>query len=690
MEHPMTSRQALMTLLILAAGSSLGRAAGPPAGSVEERLTPKEISESVRATIDPNADPCKDFYQYACGGWLATTEIPADRPTWSRGFADITERNIAVLKQILEEAASAPASDPEFAKLGQFYGSCMDEAATDRAGAAPLAPAFAEIAKVKDAAGLMTVAGRLHRIGAPVLFELIVEGDFKDPNTDIAHMFQGGLGMPDRDYYLKDDETTKGLRKEYEAHVGRMLGLLGESAEDSARHAARMIEFEKGLAEVSWPREEAHQLDKIYHKLDISGLKELAPQLPWDAFLASAGRPDLKDINVAIPDFTKGMAALAARTDPGTLQAYLRLHLADGTAYLLSKALVDERFAIEAKFTGQKEIQPRWKRCVEATDEAMGELLGRYFVERRFAGDSKAVALKMIGGIESAFASALPSLSWMDDVTRGRALEKMRAISNKIGYPDHWRDYSKLAVTRGDWYANATAAHAFEFARQLDKVGKPKDRTEWGMTPPTVNAYYNPIVNEIVFPAGILQRPFFHRDQPASMNFGGMGMVVGHELTHGFDDQGRKFDALGRLKEWWEPSVIAKFEQRAQCVDDLYDTYEVQPGVHLNGKLTLGENIADLGGLKEAYHAYKQWPDAGGASTVVEGLTGDQLFFVGYAQTWCSKAQPEYERMMATVNEHSAARFRVIGPVSNFPQFGEAFKCPAGSPMRPEKICEVW
>jgi predicted metalloendopeptidase len=690
MERKMKPHRIVLTSLICAAGASLSIAAGSASGSTEERLTPKEVADSVRATMDPKADACQDFYQYACGGWLATAQIPADQPTWSRGFADIHERNIAALRQILDEAAAAPQGDPGFVKLGGFYGACMDEAAAERAGAQPLKPLLDEIATVKDAAGLMAVAGKLHRIGVPVLFDLMEDSDFKDPNIEIVHLFQGGLGMPDRDYYLKEEEATRGLRQEYEAHAGRMLALLGEKPDDAARHAKQLLAFEKGLAEVSWPREETRQMEKLYHKLDIGGLKELAPQLPWDAFLVAAGGPAIRDINVAIPDFVKGMAALAARTDPETLRTYLRVHLADGTANLLSKAFVDERFAIESKFTGQKEIQPRWKRCVDAADQAMGELLGRYFVERRFAGDSKTIALKMIGGIESAFESSLPTLSWMDPVTRGRASEKMHAISNKIGYPDRWRDYSGLTVTRGDWFASATAARAFEFARQIDKVGKKKDRTEWGMTPPTVNAYYNPLVNEIVFPAGILQRPFFHRDLPASMNFGGMGMVVGHELTHGFDDQGRKFDAQGRLAEWWEPSVVAKFDERTQCVDDLYDTYEVQPGVHLNGKLTLGENIADMGGLKEAYRAYRQWPRDAGASPAVEGITDDQLFFVGFAQTWCSKAQPEYERMMATVNEHSAPRFRVIGPVSNTIEFAEAFKCPAGSPMRPAKTCEVW
>ena len=664
-------------------------AAGP--GSAAEHLTGKEIAESVRTCMDAKADPCQDFYRYACGGWLDTAKIPGDYPEWDRGFADITERNLAVLRSLLEEAVSKPGGDADLAKMGRYYSACVDEAAAEKAGVAPLGPMLKEIDAVKGMDGLMSVSGKLHRISASPLFNTFTAADFKDPNLEILHLYQGGLGMPDRDYYLENDERQKTLRQEYETHVGKMLALSGESNEVAVRHAKEILAFETELAKVSWPRTELRNVEKIYHKLDIAGLERLAPHLPWKRFLQSAGYPALKDISVSVPDFTKGMAAIAATTSPETLRAYLRYNLLSATAYQLSKAFVDEQFAIEAKFTGQEEVQPRWKRCINSTDGAFGELLGRYYVERQFAGDSKTKALEIIHGIEWAFEDNLPSLAWMDDTTRGRAVGKMKAISNKIGYPDKWRDYSKLDAKAGDFFGNSMAARAFEFDRTLSRVGKAVDKTEWSMSPPTVNAYYNPLVNEIVFPAGILQRPFFNRDFPVPMNYGAMGMVVGHELTHGFDDQGRKFDANGRLQEWWEPSVSAKFDERAKCVSDLYSTYEPQPGVKLNGKLTLGENIADLGGLKQAYRAYKQWvKEHGEPAVVVEGLTNEQLFFIGFAQIWCTKAQPEFERLMVTTNPHSLPKYRVNGPVSSFPEFGKAFNCSEGAPMRPAKTCEVW
>ncbi|HET6374322.1 MAG TPA: M13 family metallopeptidase, partial [Candidatus Polarisedimenticolia bacterium] len=499
-------------------------------------------------------------------------------------------------------------------------------------------------------------------------------------------------GLPDRDYYLKDDDQSKELRKGYEAHVTKMLSLLGEPEADAARHAAQIVAFETELAKESRPSDEMRNLEKLYHKIDITGLKALTPDLPWERYLAGIGYPGLVPVNAGTPEFLKGLASIAKTTQPDVLQAYLRWQLVSGTAPLLSKAFVDENFAFfGAKLSGQQEIETRWKRCVTATDAAMGELLGQAFIDREFPGDSKAIAVEMIHSIEAAFEAGLPSLTWMDDATRKRALDKMKAITNKIGYPDTWRDYSGLAVTPASYFDNSTAARVFEFKHEGDKIGKPRDRKEWGMTPPTVNAYYNPTANEIVFPAGVLQRPFFHRDFPIPMNFGGIGMVMGHELTHGFDDQGRKFDPSGQMSEWWDPEVVKKFEERAQCVDDLYDTYEVLPGVHLNGKLTLGENIADLGGVKEAYNAYKMWVKKHGEpAPTIEGVTNDQLFFLGFAQSWCVLETPEYAKMMANVNPHSAARFRVIGPLSNLPAFSEAFGCKEGSPMRPAKTCEVW
>ena len=700
MEPAMTSIRALVPLVILVPLAACALSQQPPASTPTApspvrgagRLTPKEIADSVLGTMDRTADPCQDFYRYACGTWLDTTKLPPDRPRWGRGFTEIAERNIEILREILEEAGRDPEGNPDRARIGSFYAACMDASTVESRGLEPLRSMLAEIARVVDVQTLMAVAGAMHQVEVRVLFMPDFDADFKDPNINIAHFLQGGLGLPDRDYYLKDEERSRDLRAQYQAHVGRMLVLLGEPPEDAARHAEQIVRFETQLAEVSLPRAETRDPERIYHKIDLAGLKETAPELPWDTFLTATGYPSVTSINVSVPAFFAGMARSAAQASPEVLQAYLRWHLLHATANQLPQAFVDENFAFFGKtLSGQKEIQPRFKRCVAATDGALGEILGRAFVERQFAGESKEIALGMIQGIEASFEGSLPGLAWMDEATRGRAAEKRKAIANKIGYPDAWRDYSSLAVRPGDYFGNTLAARAFEFRRKADQVGKPVDRREWGMTPPTVNAYYNPLLNEMVFPAGIMQRPFFHRDFPPAMNFGGIGMGMGHELTHGFDDQGRKFDGTGKLREWWEPAVIAKFEERARCIEDLYATYEIEPGLSVNGKLTLGENIADLGGVKAAYRAYKAWSRREGETPpVVEGITSDQLFFVAYAQTWCSLQTPEIERVLATVDPHSPPRFRVQGALSNLPEFAQAFQCQAGSPMNPAKKCEVW
>jgi len=662
-------------------------------GRSEVRITPEQLVESVLGTLDRTVDPCHDFYRYACGTWLETSRIPVDRSRWSRGFSEIEDRNQLLLRDILEAAATRPGGDADSAKLGHFYGSCMDEGAVERAGTGPLEPLLREIDAVRDPSGLLAMAGHLHPIGVEALFEPEVFADFKDPDVSIAHYFQGGLGLPDREYYLSEDERNRTLRREYETHVAKMLGFLGAPPDSARRHAAAILAFETQLAKVSLPREEARDLDRIYHKVDLPGLKSIAPDLPWDAYLAAIGYTGLVSINVGMPDFFKGLSSLAAGTEPETLRAYLRWHLVHASAKALPRAFVEEDFAFFGKtLSGQKEIRPRWKRCVQATDDALGEILGRFYVERAFGGDSKPIALEMILGIEAALERALPGLAWMDQATRERAVEKLKQVTNKIGYPDRWRDYAALSIHPGGGFLdNALTASRFEFRRQHDKVGKPVDRKEWGMTPPTVNAYYNPTINEMVFPAGILQPPFFSRDFPRAMNYGAVGMAMGHELTHGFDDQGRKFDGAGRMHEWWDPQVVARFEERAQCVERLYSGYEVDQGVRVNGKLTLGENIADLGGIKESYGAYKAWEAEHGAPTPpVPGLTNDQLFFVGFAQTWCELMTPERARMQVTVDPHSPAMFRVQGPLASFQAFAEAFSCAPGTPMNPESRCEVW
>jgi predicted metalloendopeptidase len=654
---------------------------------------PVDFAAAVKSAMDTKADPCQDFYQYACGSWRETTKLPADQVRWGRGFSEIAERNRTVNRSILENAARSPGDDPNRQKLGWFYGTCMDEAGIAAAGTKPIEGWMKDVGKVKDAAGLMTTVGKMHAASIPGLFGLGVEGDFKDPNTNIGQMFQGGLNLPDRDYYLSEDPAKKDIRDKYVAFVAKMFEMYGDKPDAAKAKAGRVLAFETELAKNSRPRAELRDPDKTYNKLDREGLQKLTPKLDWDAYFKAMGHPEVTQLNVAVPEFFQGLEKLAYATEPATLQAYLQWDVLHDAAPALPKNFDDENFNFYGKtLQGQKEQQARWKRCVAQTDGALGEILGQEFIKVQFPGDSKKIARDLVETIQTAFSNNLPSLEWMDDTTRQRALGKKAAIANKIGYPDKWRDYSKLKIKKGDYFANLLAAGRFEFEREAAKIGKPVDKTEWGMTPPTVNAYYNPLNNEMVFPAGILQPPFFSKEFPAAMNYGGIGMVMGHELTHGFDDQGRKFDASGKLTEWWEPTVSTKFDERASCIEKQYGGYEVQPDLKLNGKLTLGENIADNGGIKEAFNAYKAYEakHPGMEKPAVPGMTNDQLLFVAFAQTWCSLATPEIERVLVTVDPHSPPKFRVNGPLSNYDQFAQTFQCAAGTPMHPKDACEVW
>jgi predicted metalloendopeptidase len=678
---------AILASAALLAGALPAQAADAPAS------TPDSIAQQVLSSMDRKADPCVDFYQYACGGWMATTQRPPDRPRWVRSFSVIDERNQELLKEVLVDAGKNPGQDPDRQRVGNYYSSCMDEAAVEKRGNEPLASWLAEIAKVKDQSSLMALAGRMNAEGpwGPLL-GLGVLADFKRPDTMIAFLSQGGLGMPDRDYYVSEDPKKKELAAAYGMFLKDVFKLLGENDAQAEKDSQSVVAFETELAKASRPRQEMRQVEKLYNKIDIDGLKKLTPGLDWDAFRKGLGRPDLQEINVATPEFFSALDKLVNSTSPEVLQTYLKADLARGAAPSLTKAWVDTNFEFYGKaLGGQEENQPRWKRCVDATEGALGEAVGKLYIDKAFPGESKQVAVEMIRDIENAFERNLPSLAWMDETTRGRALGKKNALGNKIGYPDKFRDYSAMKIVPGDYFANVLASVAFEFKRQADKVGKPKDPSEWGMTPQMVNAYYNPLNNEIAFPAGILQPPFFNKDFPAAMNYGAIGMVVGHELTHGFDDQGRKFSPTGKLEEWWAPEVSKKFEERAKCVADQYSSFEVEPGVKVNGQLTLGENIADIGGLKQAYSAYKEWEKRhGGKGPTVGDLTPDQLFFVAHAQAWCSVQTPEFQRMQVTVDPHAPAKFRGSAPEIDNPAFAAAFSCKAGTPMNPTNRCEVW
>ncbi len=569
----------------------------------------------------------------------------------------------------------------------------MNEEASNAKGAAPLHPLFELISSLGgETISGEELVGKLHRAGVNAFFGGGALPDFQDPDLNIAFMAQAGLGMPDRDYYVSEDEAKQELLVEYEKHVARMFELLGEDAETAAAHAADVLEIETRLAEVSRPRADMRDPQKLYNKIDLAGLKELAPNVQWSRYLTAIGYPDITQINVATPEFFEELDKMPADTDVAKVQSYLRWHVVDRFADQLSDDFVNANFDFYGeKLRGQQEIQPRWKRCVDATEAALGEVIGKLYVEAKFAGSSKDVALEMIDDIFGAFESGLPSLEWMDDTTRGRAMEKVGTLNQKIGYPDEWRDYSALTVVEGEYFTNVLASTEFEFDYDTAKIGQPVNRNEWGMTPQMVNAYYNPLWNEIAFPAGIMQPPFFHKDFPAAMNYGGMGGVIGHELTHGFDDQGRKFAPDGKLREWWEPQVAERFEERAQCVDDFYSQYSVAEGVHVDGKLTLGENIGDIGGVKESYVALEQRQERLGAGDpAVAGLTDEQLFFVSWGQVWCTVATGEYERMQVTTDPHAPARFRVNGPLTLNPAFAEAFQCAEGTPMAPAERCEVW
>jgi endothelin-converting enzyme/putative endopeptidase len=557
----------------------------------------------------------------------------------------------------------------------------MDEQKAETSSLATLQEELKQIAAATDPKGLAGVVALLQSCGARAFFGFGSEQDFKDAKQVIGGADQGGLGMPDRDYYLKDDPRMKSLRELYADHVGKMLALLGDK--DTDKEAKTVMEIETALAKASMDRVERRDPNKVYHRIDRKGLAEKAPHFLWDMYFTALGAPDVQAINVAVPDFFAALDGVVTRTKPADLQTYLRWHAVRAAAAALGQKFVEEQFRLTKAFQGTKAILPRWKRCVAMTDRALGEAVGRTFVTTTLGDEGKQIARQMVEGIEGAFRRNLGSVDWMDAKAREASGEKLHKINNKVGYPAIWRDYSTLKIGRESLLANVLAAAEFENKRDLDKIGKPVDRNEFGMTPATVNAYYNPSMNEMVFPAGIMQTPFFRTDAPAPANYGGLGMVMGHELTHGFDDQGRQFDGDGNLREWWTPEVTNAFKERAECVARQYDGYIAVEDMHLNGHLTLGENIADVGGLKLALSAFR----------ARQGKTDPALerhLFTAFGQIWCTNYRPEAARLQAQTNPHSTAQWRVNGPVSDNPDFAAAFSCKAGAPMAPVNRCIVW
>ena len=621
---------------------------------------------------------------------MAANPIPPDQTSWDP-FGQLDERNRIILRGILEKASALDSGRSVVdQKIGDYYASCMDEAAIDKLGAAPLKPDLDRIDAMASKAGIVNVLTPLQLIGVNVLFGFSSGADFKNSMLEIAQVDQGGLGLPDRDYYFKDDAKSAELRKQYLEHVQKMLELLGEPAEKAAADAQAVMRFETGLAKGSLELVARRDPSQVYHKLTVHELVSLSPAIDWPKYFEGMGAPQFTGLNVAVPNFFRTVESMIVQTSLDDIKTYLRWQLVHAEAPFLAKPFVDENFHFFRQIlAGAKEIEPRWKRCVNAVDSDLGFALGQKYVDVAFGPEQKARTLKMVEEIEGALKTDIQTLSWMTPATKQQALIKLRAVTNKIGYPDKWRDYSSVKIVRGDAVGNDERATQFEVHRQLNKIGTPTDRSEWGMTPPTVNAYYDPTENNINFPAGILQPPFYDKRLDDAVNYGAIGAVVGHELTHGFDDQGRQFDPEGNLKDWWTPEDAKEFEKRAECFIQEYSKFEPIDNVHLNGKLTLGENTADNGGLRLAFMALM---DAlkGKMPPKTDGLTPQQRFFLGWGQIWCQNVRPETSRMMVQVDPHSPGRARVNDVVSNMPEFQQAYACKIGQPMVAAPACRVW
>jgi predicted metalloendopeptidase len=645
------------------------------------------------ARVDSTTEACTDFYQFANGTWLKNTEIPAAFSSWG-SFNILAENNRALLRQILEEAGQKRAAAGTIEqKIGDFYASCNDEARREAEGAKPLQPELERIAAIKSASDVRAQVARMQAAAIPVLFDFDAEPDFKNSSVMLALASQGGLSLPTNEYYTKQDEKSKELRQKFVEHMTRMFQLVGDSPEQAARAAQTVLAFQTRLAENSRNPVQLRDLSTQYNKMGAAELKALTPAFSWADYFASRGLPRDLSVNVAHPEYFRAVDRMLREVPLEDWKSYLRWQAISAAAPSLSSKFEEESFNFNGKvLAGRKEQYPRWRRCVAQTDTQLGEALGQLYVARAFKPESKRRMQEMVNNLITAFRERLSKLDWMSDETRREALAKLAAFGQKIGYPDKWIDYSALDIKRGSHWENVTRAAAFEVRREMSKVGKPVDRTEWSMTPPTVNAYNNWLRNEIVFPAGILQPPFFNPEADDAINYGAIGAVIGHEITHGFDDEGAKFDLAGNLKDWWKPEDKKQFEERAECIVEQFGAYEVEPGLRMTGKLVSGESIADLGGLQVAYDAYQKSLAGRPRPANVDGFTPEQRFFLGWAQVWAAKYTPEVARLITQSDPHPISRFRVNGPLSNMPEFAAAFRCKAGDPMvRPEaKRCKIW
>jgi putative endopeptidase len=678
----------LLAALVLPAAAQTSQAAS------QEPTLPYSPSLEL-SSIDKSVDPCANFYQYSCGGWQKKNPIPPEQTSWSV-YAKLYEDNLHFLRGILEQAAASPdASDATTRLIGNFYAACMDQAGGEKRGLKTLQPQLDAVAHLQSAQELAPLLASLH-LHTPgrrsILFDSGSAQNLDNSEQQIAQIDQGGLGLPDRDYYTKDDAKSKETRERYVQHVQRIFGLLGDDPETSRKNAATMMRMETAMAKASLTRVERRDPYKLKHQMNFAGVIQMAPNFDWQGYYRELQYPKLGLLNVTSPEFFKHLNSSLAGEPLDAWKAYLRFHVADNAAPYLSAAFVQEDFEFYRKYLlGAKQMQPRWERCVINTDRNLGEALGQAYVRKVFSPQLKQETLQMVLHIEDAMETRIKGLSWMSPKTKQQAITKLHGIRNKIGYPDKWRDYSAVTLLRDDYLADVQRATEFEQRRDIAKVGQPVDHSEWEITPPTVDAYYNPQMNDINFPAGVLQPPLYDASIDDAPNYGNTGGTIGHELTHGFDDEGSQFDAMGNLKNWWTKEDRNKFDQRTSCVRDQYSSYVVVDDVHINGALTLGEDVADLGGEILSYMAWKSATKEKNLQPI-EGLTPEQRFFIGFAQWDCTNDRPEELRVRTQVDPHSPAQYRINGVMVNMPEFAQAFACKQGQPMvkAPDKVCRVW
>ena len=689
----------LVPSLVFAAGIALASNSAAAQSTQAAPAPPKVVGSFDAASIDKTVDPCTDFYLYACGNWKKDNPIPSDQVNWNRSFSLVYERNRYLLWQELDAAAKDPKT-PLQKQYGDYFAACMDTETVDKKGFAPIQPAWTAIDGLADAKQLPSLLSQLENAGTPDgFFSLWVQQDDKDSSKQIASLWQGGLSLPDRDYYIDSSKHFEEIRGQYLAHIKKMFALAGDTPEQAASEAAAVMEIETAMAKASTSRTDLREPANHYHIYTVPDLIKSAPAFDWNVYISSVGIGHFDSLNVATPDFFKALSGLIQSEPLATWKSYIRWHSLHEQASNLSKPFFDEDFDFfHRTLDGQKEPEARWKTCSSMTDNALGEAVGQDWVKQNFPPAAKESMDKLVAALEKSLGDDIKTLPWMSDATKKAAEEKLAMIRNKIGYPEKWRDYSSVKVDRTDLIGNTQHSGVYQRNYNYAKLGKPVDEKEWDMTPPTVNADYNPSFNDVNFPAGILQPPFFDFKIDPAVNFGGIGMVIGHELTHGFDDEGSQYDGNGNLREWQTPADRKAFTERTTCVANEYSGFEAAPAHGdtkaqlLNGKLTLGENTADNGGLRIAWMALLDTlaTQKKSISDKIDGFTEAQRYFIGFAQVWCSNETEETAREAALTDPHSQDRWRVNGSVQNFDEFGKAFGCKKGQPMYPEHSCRVW